>query len=125
MAKFQQIWSHWLIIAITKLFSVGPIIVAAFKLSNFSYDTFPISRCQTNPEGFSSWDIVATKIEPWSVVMGDDLCLIGCGFESRCRILDGHFFTLICCKNCIVSLKRPKINEKRPGLAHLQNTNIE
>ena len=23
-----------------------------------------------------------------------------------------HFFTLICCKNCIVCLKRPKINEK-------------
>ena len=23
-----------------------------------------------------------------------------------------HFFTLICCKNCIVSLKSPKINEK-------------
>ena len=28
-------------------------------------------------------------------------------------------FTLICCKNCIdVCLKRPKINKKRPGLAH-------
>ena len=24
-----------------------------------------------------------------------------------------HFFTLICCKNCIVCLKRPKINKKR------------
>ena len=23
------------------------------------------------------------------------------------------FFTLICCKNCIVCLKRPKINENR------------
>ena len=30
------------------------------------------------------------------------------------------FFTLICCKNSIaVCLKRPKINKKRPGLAHL------
>ena len=30
------------------------------------------------------------------------------------------FFTLICCKNCIVCLKRPKMNEKKrpvgPGL---------
>ena len=32
-------------------------------------------------------------------------------FESRCRILDGHFFTLICFKNCDVCLKRPKINK--------------
>ena len=26
------------------------------------------------------------------------------------------FFTLICCKNCIVCLKRPKINEKDAGV---------
>ena len=26
------------------------------------------------------------------------------------------FFTLICCKNCFVCLKRLKINKKRPGL---------
>ena len=26
------------------------------------------------------------------------------------------FFTLICCKNCIVCLKRPKINEKEAGV---------
>ena len=25
------------------------------------------------------------------------------------------FFTLICCKKCIVCLKRPKINKKRVG----------
>ena len=30
----------------------------------------------------------------------------------------GHFFTLICCKHCIVCLKRPKINEKEPGSVH-------
>ena len=54
------------------------------------------------------------------MVIGDDSCSKGRGFESRRRILDGlTFFTLICCKNCIdVCLKRPKINEKRPGLAH-------
>ena len=54
------------------------------------------------------------------MVMGDDSCLKGHGFESQHHMLDGHFFTLICCKNCIVCLKGPKINEKEAGLAHLK-----
>ena len=34
---------------------------------------------------------------------------------------NGHFFTLICCKNCIdVCLKRPKINGKEAGLSHFK-----
>ena len=51
------------------------------------------------------------------MVMGGDSCLESCGFKSRHRILDGHFFTYICCKNCNdVCLKEPKINYKRgPG----------
>ena len=53
---------------------------------------------------------------PGLVVMGDNSCLRGCGFESQRCILDGHFFALICCKNCIVCLKRPKINEKEAGV---------
>ena len=53
---------------------------------------------------------------PGVVVTNDDSCSKGCGFEYRRRILDGHFFTLICCKNCIVCLKRPKINEKDAGV---------
>ena len=36
---------------------------------------------------------------PGLVVMGGDSLSKGCGFESRHRILDGHFFTYICCKN--------------------------
>ena len=43
---------------------------------------------------------------PGLVVMGDDSCSRGCGFESRRRILNGHFFTFVC-------LKRPKINRKK------------
>ena len=40
-------------------------------------------------------------------------------FESWHDILDGHYFIYICCKNRNdVCLKRSKINEKRPGLAH-------
>ena len=35
---------------------------------------------------------------PGVEVMGVDSCSEGRGFESQRRILDGHFFTLICCK---------------------------
>ena len=53
------------------------------------------------------------------MVMGGDSCFKGCGFESPHRLRDGHFFTCICCKICNdVCLKRSKINNKRPGLAH-------
>ena len=51
------------------------------------------------------------------MVKGRDSSSEGCGFESRHRILDGHFSTFICCKNCNdVCLKRPKINEKEAGV---------
>ena len=52
--------------------------------------------------------------------MGGDSCPEGCGFESLHLILDGHFFTLICCKSCNVCLKRRKYMKKRPALAHLK-----
>ena len=54
------------------------------------------------------------------MVMGDGSCLKGCGFESRHHIMDGHFFTFICCKNCNVCLKRPKINEKEARVGHFK-----
>ena len=44
--------------------------------------------------------------------MGGDSRSEGQGFESRDRILDGHFFTKI----CNACLKRPKINEKEAGV---------
>ena len=51
------------------------------------------------------------------MVMGRDSCSKGCWFESRYCILDGHFFTCICFKNCSnVCLKRPKINGKEAGV---------
>ena len=36
---------------------------------------------------------IKTKIvwKPWSSGMGGDLCSKGCEFESKYRILDGHF----------------------------------
>ena len=50
------------------------------------------------------------------MVMGGDLCSKGHEFESQYRILDGHFFTFICCKNCNVCLKKTKINLKKAGV---------
>ena len=58
------------------------------------------------------------------MVMGDDSCLKRYGFKSRRHILAGHFFTLVCCKNCIVSLKRLKINEKEAGVGTFKKTNL-
>ena len=63
------------------------------------------------------------------VVMGGDSCSKGCEFESRHRILDGHFFTNICRNNCNdVRLKRPKINERGRGwpnfLKKIENTHL-
>ena len=48
---------------------------------------------------------------PGLVVMGRDSHSEGCGFESRHRILDGHFFTY--CKNCNVCLKKTENKQKR------------
>ena len=57
------------------------------------------------------------------MVMGGDSCSEGRGFESQHHILDGHFFTLICCKNCIVCLKGPKRNEREAEVGPFFKTN--
>ena len=49
---------------------------------------------------------------PGLVVMGRDSRSKDRGFESRHRILDGHFFTYICSKICNFFLKITKINKK-------------
>ena len=36
----------------------------------------------------------------------------GYGVLGTVYWMEMHFFTMICCKNCIVCLKRSKINEK-------------
>ena len=61
---------------------------------------------------------------PGLVVMGRDQHSEGRGVESRHHILDGHFFTYICCKNWIACLKRPKINEKEAGVGPLKKTKL-
>ena len=61
---------------------------------------------------------------PGLVVMRIDSRSEGGEFESRHHILDRHFFTYICCKNCNVCLKRPKINEKEAGVGPFFTKNI-
>ena len=64
--------------------------------------------------------VIILALQGWSpglVVMRGDSRSKGRGFESQCRILDGHdFFTLICCKNCIVCLEKTKINKIEAGV---------
>ena len=45
--------------------------------------------------------------------MGDYSSSIGHWVECCCHDI---FFKFICCKNCSVCLKRPKINEKEAGV---------
>ena len=40
------------------------------------------------------------------MVMGGDSHSEGRGFESQCSILDGHFFTLICCEIVLMFFKK-------------------
>ena len=58
------------------------------------------------------------------MVMGDKLCSRGRGFGyggfvSQRHILDGYFFTYVCCKNWTVCLKRSKLNEKEARFGHV------
>ena len=50
------------------------------------------------------------------MVMGGDSRSEGLGFESRHRILDGHFLTYICCKNCWLEKTE---NKQKRGLGIL------
>ena len=61
---------------------------------------------------------VKTRNNPGLVVMGRDSLMKVVGSNTGAIYwMDMIFFTLICCKNCIVCLKRPKISKKRLGLA--------
>ena len=58
---------------------------------------------------------IMERRSPGLVVMGGDSCSRSCGFESQHQILVRHFFTLICCQNCIACLKRLQISEIDAG----------
>ena len=59
------------------------------------------------------------------MVMGGDSRSEGCGFESQHRILDGHYSHIFVAKICNVCLKRPKINEKEPGVGPFKKQEID
>ena len=48
------------------------------------------------------------------VIKGGDSCSERRGFESQDHLLDGHFFTCICCKICSL-IEKTNINEKEAG----------
>ena len=48
------------------------------------------------------------QLSPGLVVTGDESCPRGCG----CHLPDGHFFTLISCKNYIVCSEKTENNIK-------------
>ena len=50
---------------------------------------------------------------PGLVVMGGDPRSEGCGFKSQRCVLDGHFFTLICCKIVLILFEKTDNKRKR------------
>ena len=52
--------------------------------------------------------------------MGRDSQPEGRGFESKYRILEGHFITMFVVKSVILVGKRPKINEEEAGVGSLK-----
>ena len=85
----------------------------------FTYKSSRIQTSQTGGQPYcdtSPYEVRKLGGSPGIVVIGDNSCSRGRGFESQRRTLDGHLLTLICCKNCIVCLKRLKINEKKSGV---------
>ena len=53
---------------------------------------------------------------PGLVVMGDDSCSTGRGFEFQHRILNGHFVTLIYCKIVLFEKTEKTKNKRKRGL---------
>ena len=109
----------------------GQIWITQLQQNKIKFQTFSTLHLQNLKLNCWRWVIQALTCQtfgcqpgsPGLVVMRRDLRSKGREFEPRHRILDGHFSTYICCKNCIdVCLKRLKINKKMPGLAHLKKT---
>ena len=81
------------------------------RLGSWSvYNISPFSKEKNNWEAKKSVPLGGSR---GLVVMRDDSCSRGHGFKSWRRVLDGHFFTFICCKKCIVCLKKTKNKWKR------------
>ena len=59
--------------------------------------------------------------EPWSSGYGKRLTFQRSWVRIPAQYTGWTFFTYICCKNCNVCLKRPKINEKEAGVGPFKN----
>ena len=57
-----------------------------------------------------------TDYQPWSSGYGKRLKFQRSWVRFPALYTGWTFFTFICCKNCKVCLKRPKINEKEAGV---------
>ena len=64
--------------------------------------------------------------EPWSSGYGRHLLFerLRVQIPAQYTGWTGHFFTLICCKNCIDCLKRPKMKEKEAGVGPFFKKNL-
>ena len=92
---------------------LGCWIAAVFNLSSFIVAIHDMNSV-TRLNGLQTYYL--TGGSTGLVVMGGGSLYEGLGFEFRHRILDGHFFTLICCKIALMLVwKRLKINEKEAG----------
>ena len=67
---------------------------------------------------FISKHVASNGREPWSSGYGWRLVFERSWVWIPAPYTEWTFFTLICCKNCISCLKKPKINEKDGGVAH-------
>ena len=74
-----------------------PKNVTAFASTNRKMSLYDLNKTIKN------LDVLGRR--PGLVVMWGDSCSEGCEFESQHHILNGHFFTFICCKNCYVVWK--------------------
>ena len=86
-----------------------------FKSGSFGVGIDHSVNCTINNEAYFG----AGAMVWW--LKEDTQNLEGYDFKSRRQILDGHVFTLICCKSCTAWLKRQKINKKRQIIANFFN----
>ena len=105
----QQPFGQFLVPSATG--SVRPLFCHTFVKSAFPHSSVDhrviyrltvstqLQRCRPlNPQHYY-------QREPWSSGMGGVSCSEGRWFESKHLILDGHFVTCFCGKNCSVCLK--------------------
>ena len=96
----------------------NPTAIEFFFASNSWIVMFNISLCfqVKNVGRYNKTTVPAYYGAPWGgspgqVVIERDSYSEGRGFKSQHCILDGHFFTFVCCKKINVCLKKMKINE--------------